>query len=63
MIAGRALDLARRFVNRGDRPASCPEIGDRMPGTGPVHYADVDLALRADTEGRPAYTHKDGTPY
>lgn len=54
---------AHQFVNRSDRPASYLEVSNRTPRVGRVHYADVDLALRADTEGRPRYTHKDGTPY
>lgn len=38
-------------------------IGNRVLRGGPVHYADVDPALRVDAESRPAYTHNDGTPY
>lgn len=54
---------AHQFVNRSARPATYLEISNRTPAIGPVHYADVDLALGVDAQGRFAYTHKDGTPY
>lgn len=54
---------AHAFVNRGERAATCVEISNRTRHIGPVHYADEDLALQVDAEGRAAYTHEDGTPY
>jgi len=46
------------IVNRGDRPATILEVGDRRPGE-QVTYPDIDLHLR----WTPILTHKDGTPY
>jgi uncharacterized cupin superfamily protein len=46
------------IVNRGDRPATILEVGDRRPGE-QVTYPDIDLHLR----WTPIVTHKDGTPY
>ena len=54
---------AHQFVNRGERPATYLEISNRGADAGSVHYADVDLALGTDAQGRPAYVRKDGTPY
>jgi len=54
---------AHQFVNRGEQAATYLEISNRTRHIGPVHYADEDLALQVDAEGRAAYTRKDGTPY
>jgi uncharacterized cupin superfamily protein len=47
-----------QLVNRGNRPATVLEVGDRRPGE-QVTYPDIDLHLR----WTPIVTHKDGRPY
>ena len=44
-------------------PATYLEIGNRFEGVDRVHYADVDLAVIADANGREIYAKKNGTPY
>ncbi len=62
-VAGLRAAGAPSIVNHGSRRVSSAKIGDREPRTGPVHYTDVDTALRAITERRPTYPNEDGTPY
>lgn len=54
---------AHQLVNRSSAPTRYLEISNRVGGVDRVHYADVDLALRADAQGRALFTHKDGSPY
>lgn len=49
------------LVNRSDRDAVYLEVGDRTPGD-EADYPDVDLLLRI-VDGKPAFLHKDGSPY
>lgn len=51
-----------QLVNRSDRPARYLEISDQSAGDEAV-YPDDDLAYHAGADGRPIFTHKDGTPY
>jgi uncharacterized cupin superfamily protein len=51
-----------QLVNRSDRPARYLEISNRDPEDGAA-YPDVDLAYRRDPDGRPRFTHKDGSSY
>jgi uncharacterized cupin superfamily protein len=51
-----------QLVNKSDRPARYLEISNRDPEDAAV-YPDVDLAYHKGTDGRPTFTHKDGTPY
>lgn len=62
MCAGfPARGVAHQLVNRGDRPASYLEIGDRTPGDS-ADYPSDDLVAVWQT-GAWSFTHKDGTPY
>jgi uncharacterized cupin superfamily protein len=49
-----------QLVNRSDRPARYLEISNRDPAD-MAEYPDVDLAMRRDPAGRPAFTRKDGS--
>jgi uncharacterized cupin superfamily protein len=53
---------AHRFVNRSAQDVLLLVVGDRTAGD-EVSYADIDMHLHAGADGRPVYTHKDGTPY
>lgn len=52
---------AHRLVNRGARPATYLEVGDRSPGD-QVRYPADDLEAVLE-HGRWRFRHKDGTPY
>jgi hypothetical protein len=62
-VAGLRAASVPPIVNHGSGRVSSAKIGNRAPRGGPVHYTDVDLALRVDADGRPTHTHNDGTPY
>jgi uncharacterized cupin superfamily protein len=51
-----------QLVNHSDRPARYLEVSNRDPND-TAEYPDVDLAYRKQEDGRPHFTHKDGTPY
>lgn len=51
-----------QLVNRTDRPARYLEISNRDPADSAA-YPDDDIAYRKGPDGRPVFTHKDGTPY
>lgn len=51
-----------QLVNRSDRPARYLEISNRDPEDG-AEYPDVDLAYRQTPDGKPLFTHKDGSTY
>lgn len=47
--------------NRSDQPATLLVVGTRAP-QGVVHYADHDVVLHHDAQGR-RFTRRDGTPW
>lgn len=49
------------LVNRTAAPVHYLEVGDRTEGD-EAEYPDDDLARRS-IDGKPAFCHKDGTPY
>jgi uncharacterized cupin superfamily protein len=51
-----------QLVNRSDRAARYLEISNRDPRDS-AEYPDADLAYVRGSDGRPVFTHKDGTPY
>jgi uncharacterized cupin superfamily protein len=51
-----------QLVNRGDRPAVYLEISNRDSADTAV-YPDVDLACAKTSDGRYAFTRKDGSSY
>lgn len=53
-----------QLINRGDRPARYLEVSNRDAADVGVYVdADVDLAMTRAPDGKPVFTHKDGTPY
>ena len=52
---------AHHLVNETDADVVYLEIGDRLPGDG-ASYPDNDLSV-VMVDGKPRYSHKDGTPY
>ncbi len=64
MFAGFAAGArdGHQLVNRGQVPARYLEISNRDPDDGAV-YPDVDLAYAKEPDGRPRFSHKDGTPW
>jgi uncharacterized cupin superfamily protein len=64
MCAGfpAGVSNGHQIVNRGDRPARYLEISNRDRDDSAT-YPDVDLAYSKSADGRPMFTHKDGTPY
>lgn len=48
-------------VNRSDRPARYLELSNRDPEDSAAS-PDLALAYRKASDGRPIFTHKDGTP-
>lgn len=53
---------AHRFVNRSAADVLLLVVGDRTAGD-VVSYPDVDMRLAPGPDGRPVFTHKDGSPY
>lgn len=51
-----------QLVNRSERPARYLEISNR-DAADTAEYPDVDLACFKTSEGKPAFTRKDGTRY
>ena len=51
-----------QLVNRSDRAARYLEISNRDPRNS-AEYSDADLSYVRGSDGRPVFTHKDGTPY
>lgn len=51
-----------QLINKSDRDVRYLEISNRDPNDGAA-YPDVDLAYRKGPDGKPIFTHKDGTPY
>ena len=64
MYAGfpAGVEDGHQLVNRTDRPARYLEISNRDPADG-ASYPDVDLAYGKTADGRPRFTHKDGSPW
>ena len=50
------------FLNLTDTDAVFLVVGDRIAGD-EVIYSDIDLELKAGTDGIKEFLHKDGTPY
>ena len=50
------------FLNLTDKDAVFLVVGDRTAGD-EVVYSDIDLELKAGTDGVKAFLHKDGAPY
>jgi len=53
---------AHRLFNKTEEDVVYLEIGDRSPGDD-VFYPDDDFKAVLDSNGKWAFTHKDGTPY
>lgn len=53
---------AHRFINKSQQDASFLVVGDRTVND-IVTYPDVDLHAAFGSDGRLAFTRKDGTPY
>ncbi len=64
MCAGFAAGSgnAHRFVNRSAEDVLLLVVGDRTAGD-EVSYPDIDMHGRMGSDGRYAFTHKDGTSY
>lgn len=64
MCAGfpAGVSNGHQLVNRSDRAARYLEISNRDPRDS-AEYPDADLAYVRGSDGRPVFTHKDGTPY
>lgn len=63
MCAGfPAGGTAHHLENRTAQEVVLLEVGDRAGGDR-VTYPHEDLALELDADGRPRFTHRDGTPY
>ena len=66
MVAGFKAGVvnAHQFVNPGPLPAVYIEVGNRAGHVDRTHYyADADLAMGTDAQGRSIYTRNDGTAY
>jgi uncharacterized cupin superfamily protein len=53
---------SHQLVNRTTTDVLFLEVGDRTPGDQAIYPVD-DLKAALGTDGRWAFTHKDGTPY
>jgi uncharacterized cupin superfamily protein len=51
-----------QLVNRSDRPARYLEMSNRDPDD-TAEYPDDDLVYHKDPQGKPVFTHKDGSSY